>query len=626
MAPQALCSLDREATEVECGVAWRATTPQEGTEPAVPSGLAAVPEAGARMRNPDVAKLLENIAGLLALKGENPFRVRAYSQAARSVASLTEDIADLWRQGRLCSVPGIGESIAAKIDEYLRTGRLSYYEQLKQEVAPQAAELLEVPGMGPARARLVYERLGVKTVRELEEAARQHRLSQLPGIRERTEEKILREIARLRQRTRRLLLGVALPAAEEVVGLLRDHSAVRSIDVAGSLRRLKETIGDIDILVASDHPSEVMDAFTTLPVVKEVLLVGPTKSSILTTSDLQIDLRVVHPDEYGSALQYFTGSKEHNIALRDVAIAKGYKLSEYGLFETRSGRRVAGATEEEVYHALGLDWIPPELRENRGEIAAAREGRLPRLVQLQDVKGDLQTHSDWSDGVNSLETMVRAARDRGYEYVAITDHSQGLGVAHGLSLDEIRQQRQLVEELNRRMAPFRILHGIELDIRADGTLDYPDEVLAGFDLVGASVHSAFDQPLERMTRRIVGALRNLFVCILNHPTGRLLGKRPPYAVDLDQVVKVAAEEGVVLEIDGQPDRLDLDDVWSRRAAEAGVVLACDTDSHAAGQLGFMRWAVAVARRAWLEPRHVLNAQPVESVLALRDRRRRRKAA
>jgi len=578
------------------------------------------------LRNQAVAQLLDSIARLLALKGESPFRVRAYTQAARNVAGMSEDVEDLWQEGRLESIPGVGTSIAAKIDEYLRTGQSTYYEELKREIAPQAAELLDVPSIGPVRAHEIYERLGITTVPELEEAARQHRLRGLPGIGERTEEKILREAVRVRLRTRRLLLGTALPAAEEVLGLLEGHPAVWRISLAGSLRRMKETIGDVDLLVASDRPADATAAFTSLPIVKEVLLVGPTRSSILTAGDLQIDLRVVRPEEYGSALQYFTGSKEHNVALRDLAIQKGLKLSEYGLFETSTGRRIASATEEQVYGALGLAWIPPELRENRGEIEAAAAGRLPKLVELRDVRGDLHLHSDWSDGLDDLETMARAALARGYEYVAITDHSQGLGVAHGLTPDRIRQQRQVVDDLNRRLAPFRVLHGIELNVRGDGALDYPDEVLAQLDFVSASIHSGFGQSEARMTERIIRALRNPFVCVLNHPTGRLLQRRPGYAVDLNRVIEVAAEEGVALEIDGQPDRLDLDDVWSRRAAEAGVRLVCDSDAHSAGQLDYARYAVAVARRGWLERRDVLNAQPLEALLQFLQRRHRRRAA
>lgn len=476
------------------------------------------------------------------------------------------------------------------------------------------AQLLEVPGLGPRRAETIYRELGITTIPQLADSARQHRLCKLPGIREKTEQKILREIERLQQRTRRLLLGVALPAAEEVVNLLKGHPAVERIDPAGSIRRMKETIGDIDILVASTRPLAVMDAFTTLPIVKEVLAKGPTKSSILTRANLQIDVRVIKPEEYGSALQYFTGSKEHNIALRELAIRKGLKLSEYGIFDDRTGKRLAGETEQEVYHVLGLQWIPPELRENRGEIEAAAEGRLPKVVELRDIRGDLHVHTDMSDGTDPLEVMVEAARRHGYEYVAITDHSIGLGVAGGLSLDVIAEQKRIIDKLNHKYAPFRILHGIEVNIRGDGTLDYDDEVLRHFDIVTASIHSGFGQPRERMTERIIKAIRNPNVDVLNHPRGRLIDKRAGYEVDLDAVIKVAAEEGVSLEINSQPDRLDLDDVWSRRAKEMGVTLTIDSDAHNKDQLGLLRYGVATARRGWLEKSDVLNTLPLDKLL------------
>ncbi|MDA8219275.1 MAG: DNA polymerase/3'-5' exonuclease PolX [Dehalococcoidales bacterium] len=565
------------------------------------------------MRNTEVAALLEGIANLLEIKGENPFKIRAYHEAARHIETMAEDIATVHERGRLQEIPGVGESIAAKIDEYLRTGRLGYYEELKEQIAPGLGDLLEVPGVGPQRAKLIHEHLGITTTQELEAAAAEHRLRTLPGIREKTEDKILREVRRYQQRTRRLLLGVALPAAEQVVGMLKGHRAVRRIDPAGSIRRMKETIGDIDVLVASEDPEAAADAFTSLPIVKEVLAKGPTRSSILSQGNLQIDLRVINPDVYGAALQYFTGSKAHNITLRELAIQKGLKLSEYGLFEARSGRRIAGASEEEVYRALGMAWIPPELREDGGEIEAALKGRLPDLLEERDLRGDLHLHTNWSDGVDSLEVMAEAARARGYEYLAITDHSIGLGVAKGLSVARIREQRRAISRLNARYAPFRLLHGIEVDIRADGTLDYEDDVLKEFDIVTASIHSAFDQSSEKMTARILKAIRNPFVHILNHPRGLLIGKREGYAVDLEAVIREAARVGTALEINSQPDRLDLDGVWARRAKDLGATLAIDSDAHSRAQLAFVRYGAATARRGWLEKRDVLNALPLDEL-------------
>ena len=571
------------------------------------------------MRNAEVAQLLSRIADLLEIKNESPYRIRAYREAARQIESYPEDVADLHREGRLEEIPGVGTSIAAKIAEYLETGKLAYYDQLRQEIGGSAAEWLQVPSIGPVRARPIYEHLGIDTLPELEVAARQHRLCKLPGIGEKTEERILRELGRLQQRTRRLLLGVALPAAERVVQLLRNHPAIQRIEPAGSIRRMRETIGDIDILVASEQPDAAVRAFTTLPIVKEVLASGPTRASILTEENLQIDLRVVHPDYWGSALQYFTGSKAHNIALRDIAIQHGQKLNEYGLFDERTGKWIAGRTEEEIYHALGMDWIPPELRENRGEIEAAQQHRLPHLVTLEDIRGNLHTHTKWSDGTDTLEAMVEAAIALGWEYLAITDHSAGLGVAGGLSVEEVDEQRQVIEALNRRYRPFTILHGTEVNIRSDGTLDYPDEVLARFDFVIAAIHSGFRQSSEQLTRRAVLALRHPLVDAFAHPTGRRIGEREGYAIDLETVLRVAAETGTALEINGQADRLDLDDIWARRAKEMGVTLVLNADAHATWQLRQnVRFAVAVARRAWLEPHNVLNT------LSLADLRQRRK--
>mgnify|MGYP001290751475 FL=1 len=564
-------------------------------------------------RNEEVAALLEQIAELLMLKNENPYRIRAYTIAAQNIRDLDADIEEVARQGKLDEIPGVGKAIAAKIEEYLRTGKLEYYEQLKREVPVQAVDLLEVPGIGPSRAHLLYEKLGITTIQQLLEAAQNHKLCTLPGFGEKLEQRIAREAARLMQRTKRLLLGVALPVAETVVTLLREVPAVRAIDPAGSLRRMKETIGDIDILVASDRPQEVVDAFTRLPIVKEVLAVGPTRPSILTREDLQVDLRVVHPDEYGSALLYFTGSKEHNIALRSLVQDRGWKLSEYGLFD-ETGQRVASRTEQEIYACLGMDWIPPELRENRGEIQAALEHRLPQLVELSHIRGDLHVHTDWSDGHDSLERMVQAAIARGYEYIVISDHSPSLTVAKGLTVERLREQRRRIDELNERYAPFRILQGAEVNIHPDGSLDYPDDVLAELDVVIVSVHSAFDLPEARMTERVIRALSNPHVDLLGHPTGRLLNSRLPYEIDLDAVLDAAAEFGVAIEVNGQPDRLDLPDIWVQRAIQRGILIACTSDEHSTRQLDNMRWSVATARRGWAEARHVLNTRPLAELL------------
>ncbi len=578
------------------------------------------------VRNADVAALLDEIADLLELKGENRFRVGAYRTAAGRIENLPEDVEDLWLAGQLENVPGVGESIAAKVGEYLQTGHSSYLDSLRKEVPTGVRELLRVPGLGPARAQIIHKNLGIQSIEELQMAARDHRLRQLPGIREKTEEKILREVERLQQRTRRILLGVALPAAEEVTGLLARNPLVRRVQPAGSLRRMQETIGDIDLLASSDQPARVTEAFAKLPLVKEVLGAGPTKATILTRDDLQIDLRVVKPEEYGSALQYFTGNKEHNIALREIAIRQGYKLNEYGLFEESTGRRQAGEEECDIYLKLGLDCMPPEMRQNRGELEAAATGRLPHLITQADLRGDLQVHSNYSDGTGTMEEMAMAARAMGYRYLAITDHSQGLGVAHGLSPERLEKKLREVEELNDRMAPFRILKGAEVDIRGDGRLDYTDEILSQLEIVVVSIHSGFEQSQERITDRILKAFENPYVDILAHPTGRLINRRPGYPVDLERVLRAAAEKGIAVEINGSPDRLDLDDVWSRRARELGVTLCIDTDAHTPATLAFMRYGVAVARRAWLEKKDVLNTMPVDQLLARRHRNRLRRRA
>ncbi|HPO71138.1 MAG TPA: DNA polymerase/3'-5' exonuclease PolX [Armatimonadota bacterium] len=566
------------------------------------------------MKNAEAAELLQNIADMLEIKGESPFRVRAYREAARAIETLAEPIEAVAERGELEEIPGVGESIAAKLKEYLETGTLAYYEDLREQVRPGLAELLEVPGIGPKKAKLFYEQLGIDSIEKLEKAAREHKLRTLPRIGPKTEEGILNAIERLRGRSGRTPLGIALPAAREFLEIVRGLKDVRQADLAGSLRRGRDTIGDLDLLASSDDPARVVDQFVALPGAKSILAHGPTKGTIVTAEHLQIDLRVVKPEEYGAALQYFTGSKAHNIHLRALAEAAGYKVNEYGVFRTSDDRRVAGETEKGVYQTVGLEWIPPELREDQGEIEAAASGDLPDLVELADIRGDLHLHTDWSDGRDSLEQMVEAARARGYEYVVISDHSVSMGFVHGLTLERIQEQRGRIAELNERYPDIRILHGTEVNIRADGSLDYEDEVLAEFDVVTASVHSGMGMDRERMTRRILRAVRNPHVDILGHPTGRILGKREPYEVDLQAVIRAAAESGTALEINAQPDRLDLKDTDARLVAEAGAMVAINSDAHSVEQLGLLEYGIATARRGWIERKHVLNALPLEQLL------------
>lgn len=573
------------------------------------------------MRNAEVASVLNEYADLLELRGEDRYRIARYRDAATRIEHHTEPIEDLVRDGRVREIRGVGESIGAKVVEYIQTGKIEALERLRERVPPAAAMLMNIPGIGPRRATLLTRELRIETVADLERALESGRVAELPRLGERVAERILEEVRRLKTRGRRLPLGVALPAAEQVARELQAHPAVLQVTPAGSIRRMKETIGDIDLLVASDHPAEVIDAFVTLPAVRDVLAAGETKASILTHADLQIDLRVVAPESYGAALQYFTGSKAHNIKLRGLAIGRGWKLNEYGLFE--DDRRIAGRTEEEVYGALGLPWMPPELREDTGEIEAALQGRLPRLVSLDDIRGDLHSHTRLSDGSSTLEEMAEAASRRGYAYLAITDHSQALGVARGLTEDELREEHQTIRALQPSFPGTRLLCGVEVDIRADRRLDCSDAFLESCDVVVASIHSAFQRGREEQTARLIAAIEHPSVDVICHPTGRLLGKRAGYEIDLTAVLDAAARTGTAIEVNAQPDRLDLNDDAVRAAVQRGVTLVIDTDAHHHDQLDLMRYGVATARRGWAPPELVLNTRPLDGLLGwLRERRAR----
>jgi DNA polymerase (family 10) len=579
-------------------------------------------EPGARNRNRQVADLLRAIGDVLEVKGEEQYKILAYSRAAQAIEALPETIEKLHAEKRLRTVSGIGQALEQKVAEFLDTGRLVYFDDLTAEFPPGLVQLLQVPGFGPRKARLVFDMLGVADFEALEHAAREGRLRGLRGIGEKTETHILRELERIKQRTHRHLLGRALVTAET---LLRDLEKTSPSDTrlacAGSLRRMVDTIGDLDLLAASTKADAVVKAFCELPLVLEVLAAGPVKASVLVQGELQVDLRIVEPQSWGAALIYFTGSKAHNIQLRELAIRRGWKLNEYGLFDERTGRRLAGDEEDEVYRALDLAYIPPELREADGEIDAAAAGRLPRLIELSDLKGDLHVHSDWSDGAASLEDMANAARALGHDYMAITDHSPSLGFGVGLDEARVRQQRAVVQRLNKQLAPFRILHGTEMDILRDGRLDYRNEVLTEYDYVSASIHSGMKQSESEITARIQGALRNPYVHALNHPHGRRLPRRQPYAVDMQAVVETAAQEGVALEINSQPPRMDLEGSWARKAKQAGAKLVINTDSHAANQLELLRLGTASARRGWLEASDVLNTLPLNELLqALSERK------
>jgi DNA polymerase (family X) len=580
------------------------------------------------VKNAEIARLFAEIAQLLEIKGENVFRVRAYQRAAQSLESLAEDVAEAAERGELGKIPGIGKGLAAHIAEYLAAGSIAELEALRGELPRGVVSLLEVRGLGPKTAKLLYERLGVDDVDKLERAVESGAVLTVPGIREKTRENLLKALRTYRAGQRRMPLGLALPLAEGIVDALRSTGAVDAIEVAGSARRRLETVGDLDVLVTSRDPERVMAAFVGLPGVEAVLARGDTRTSIRyapagADGGLQVDLRVVAPEAYGAALQYFTGSKDHNVRLRELAQRRRLKVSEYGVFDERTGRRVAGITEAEVYAAVGLPSIPPELRENAGEIEAALAGRLPQLVELGDLRGDLHAHTDWSDGRHTLEALVAAAETRGHAYIIVSDHSRSSIVAGGLGPDELRDQITQIRALQKRHR-IRILAGSECDILADGRMDFPDELLAELDVVLAAVHSRFTQPRAEMTARIVRALENPHVDILVHPTGRLLGEREPYDVDLERVFEAARAHGKAVEINASWQRLDLKDTAARRAGELGVPVVISSDTHDLAHLDTLALGVATARRAWVTAPQVLNTRDADAVLAwARGHRRRR---
>ncbi|NOY39114.1 MAG: DNA polymerase/3'-5' exonuclease PolX [Nitrospirae bacterium] len=557
------------------------------------------------MKNQEIARAFSEIADLLELKGENPFRIRAYRRAAQNIESLSRDIAKL-SEDELTAIPGIGKDLAGKIREFLSHGSMEALESLRQEVPPGLTGIMSVPGVGPRTARLLFERLNVRDVDELEALAREGRLQGLPGIRKKTEENILRGIEMLKRGRERQPLGKVLPVAEDIIEKLKGVSGIGKLRLAGSLRRWKETIKDIDILATSSEPQGMMNAFVRLPGVREVLLKGPTKSSVILGEGLQVDLRVVEEGSFGAALQYFTGSKAHNIRIREMAIKRGLKINEYGVFREEDGKRVGGEKEEDVYRLVGLPYIPPELREDSGEIEAAIEGRLPRLVTLEDIRGDLHVHSKWSDGSHDIEELVTAARELGYQYIAITDHSKGLGIAGGLTPEEVLEQKQEVDALNKKLRGFRVFTGAEVDIRSDGTLDLPDEVLKQLDFVVASIHSGFRQSSRQLTMRLVSAMKNPYVRVIAHPTGRIIGERDAYEIDMKEFMRVAKETKTALEINAYPMRLDLSDRHAREAKRLGIPIVVNTDTHIVTQFKYMRYGVAIARRGWLEPGDIIN--------------------
>lgn len=554
--------------------------------------------------NDQVAALLYEYAELIALTGGDAFRARTYEKAARAIGGHHADLADT----DPTTIPGVGASTAAKVAEALATGTFRQLEDLRAKVPAGVRQLADIPGVGPKKAVALYRELGISNIDELERALDGDKLAGLRGFGRKTADNIRAGIALLRGTGGRVTMDVALALARQVL----DALPVERKAYAGSLRRGRETIGDVDILAASTEPGPVMAAFTALPFVTEVIAHGEKKTSVRTTAGLQVDLRVVPPESWGAALQYFTGSKAHNVAVREIAVSKGLKLSEYGLFDAESGDLIVADTEEAVYARLGLDWVPPALREDTGEVQAARRHELPRLVELADLRGDLHTHTNLTDGVAPMSEMVAAAAARGYEWYAVTDHAPELYMQR-MTLEKARAQRAALRDLQARTPGIRLLHGSELNIAPDGSVDWPEEILAEFDICVASVHSAFTLPRDVQTRRVVRAIENPRVHVIGHLTGRLIGRREPIDLDLDAVFAAAARTGTVLEVNGGPDRLDLRDEHIRWAKRHGVRFAIDSDAHSVPQLGFVEYAVRTAQRGWLTPDDVVNTWDYERV-------------
>ncbi len=572
------------------------------------------------MTNQEIAALFKRIGDMLDILGENRFKVLAYRRASDNILGLGQDIRAYWQAGTLQEIPGIGPAIADKIDELLSTGRLEFYDRLEDQVPVGVVSLLEIPDVGPKTAKLLWDELGLQSMAEVEAAARAGQLRDLPGLGAKSEAKILAGIETLYRRSDRIPLGTAWPVATGLLEELRDACPeVLDATVAGSLRRMRSTIGDIDLLASSEQPAAVMRAFASLTPVTEVLLSGQTKTTVRLHNGLQVDLRVLAPDRWGAALQYFTGSQAHNVRVRELAQKQDLSLSEYG-FKRPDGSEILCPDETLVYQTLGMPWIPPELREDRGEIQAASAGDLPRLIEWDDILGDLHAHSDWSDGVGTLEEMAEAARDRGYRYLVISDHTQSLGVASGLTPERLRAQRVEIQALNERWDQFTLLQGCELEIKADGSLDFPDEVLAELDFVVASVHTSLRQDRDQITQRVMQALRNPYVDVIGHPSGRILGQREESAVDLDAVIEAAAQHGKALEVNSIPNRLDLDDIYVRRALALGVRIAINSDAHHPGGLDSLPFGLATARRGWATSQDVLNTRDLDEIRTWRQTR------
>jgi len=579
------------------------------------------------MKNQEIAKIFYEIADYLEMEGV-AFKPYAYQKAAITLETLEEDVEEIYKRGgleALKEIPGVGKSIALKIEEYLKTGKIKYCEEFKKKIPVNLEELMTVEGMGPKKAKVLYQKLGIRNIKDLEKAARDHKISPIFGFGEKTEKNILEGIEFVKRAKGRFLLGDILPKVKEVYQKLKNLKEVKRVDVVGSIRRMKETIGDADFLVISrpsgrgspdEAAKKVMDFFTSLPGIVKIWGKGTTKASVRTKEGFDMDIRVLPKKSYGSALQYFIGSKEHNIVLRKIAIYKGLKLSEYGLF--KGSKMIAGEDEKEIYEKLGMDWIPPEMRENQGEIEAALEKKLPKIIDYNDIKGDLHCHSKWDGGKNTILEIAEKAMEMGYEYLGISDHTKFLRIEHGLDEKKLALQRKEIDKINERLKVrgirFKVLQGCEANILNDGLIDIKDEALKKLDYVIAGVHSSLKMEKARMTERIIRAMKNPNVDIISHPTGRLIQKRDEYQIDFDKILRVAKETGTILEINSFPERLDLKDTNIRKAKEAGVKMVINTDAHHIDQMRFIEFGISQARRGWAEKEDIINTQPLEKLL------------
>lgn len=564
------------------------------------------------MINKQIAEIFIEIAQILEIKGDNPFRIRAYQRAAQNIESLPEDIKDMMKQGRLREIPGIGKDLQERIEEFIKTGKLKHYEKLKKSIPSGLLDLLDIPGLGPKTVKLFYDKVKIKNIRDLEKAISDGKLLRIEGVREKTVENIKKGIKLISRSKERLPLAEATEVSEYFIGNLRKLKEIKNICLAGSLRRQKETVRDIDILAISSSPEKIMDKFTSLDEVKRIQAKGETKASILTKHNAQVDLRVLDSNSFGAALLYFTGSKQFNIKLRQLAQKKKLKVNEYGVF--KGNKFVAGRTEEEIFRLFNMPYIEPELREDTGEFELALKHKLPSLIELEDIKGDLHVHSKWSDGDNSILEIAQVAKDRGYEYIAISDHSRSLRIAGGLSKEELIQKKKEIDKINKKISNFRVLFGTEVEIDSDGKIDYTDNILKEFDVVIGAVHSGFKQSEAQLTKRIVNACKNKYVHIIAHPTGRHFGVRDSYELDFAQVFKAAKETNTFMEINSFPVRLDLNDSNIRRANEFGVKFAICTDAHAIGQLELIKFGLSMARRGWLSKKDVINTYSLNNLL------------